>query len=101
MINVLDSSSFTAGDYAEMVEDNGSWDTDPVFWADNSVGQILHLTGVTADRLFFDSPLRINYDTSLNVRVRKFIPAREVGIECMKITRQDDVANGVAYNINF
>ena len=100
-IVVTDPSTFAAGDFAELIENNGTWDTDPVFWADNSVGQILHLTQVSGDTLFFDSPLRINYDTTLNVRIQKIIPAVEIGIECLQISRADNVAAGVCYNINF
>ena len=98
-IVVSDPSSFTEGDYAELIENNGSWDTQPVFWADNSVGQILHITKISSDTLFFDSPLRINYDSNLNVRVRKIIPATEVGIECLRISREDNVTSGVCINI--
>lgn len=98
-IVVSDPSSFTEGDYAELIENNGSWDTQPVFWADNSVGQILHITKISSDTLFFDSPLRINYDSNLNVRVQKIIPATEVGIECLRISREDNVTSGVCINI--
>ena len=98
-IVVSDPSNFTEGDYAELLENNGSWDTQPVFWADNSVGQILHLTRISFDTLFFDSPLRINYDSNLVIRVQKIIPAVEVGIECLKISREDNVASGVCINV--
>ncbi len=98
-IVVSDPSSFTEGDYAELIENNGSWDTQPVFWADNSVGQILHITKISSDTLFFDSPLRINYDSNLNARVQKIIPATEVGIECLRISREDNVTSGVCINI--
>ncbi len=98
-IVVFDPSAFIEGDYVELIENNGSWDTQPVFWADNSVGQILHLTKISSDTLFFDSPLRINYDSNLNVRVQKIIPATGVGIECLRISREDNVASGVCINI--
>ena len=100
-IVLTDPSGFVAGDFAELIENNGSWDTQPVSWADNSVGQILHINNVSGDTLFFDSALRINYDTSLNVRIQKIFPAIETGIECMKISRQDDVSSGLCINIYF
>ena len=100
-IVVTDASGFASGDYAELIENNGTWDTDPIFWADNSVGQILHLNRVSGDSLFFDDPLRINFDTSLNIRIQKMSPAHEVGIECMRISRSDDVSSGICYNIFF
>ena len=98
-IIVTNPSAFAPGDYAELIENNGSWDTQPVSWADNSVGQILHLTQISGDTLFFDSPLRINYDTTLNIRIQKIYPAVEAGIECMKISREDNVLSGVCNNI--
>ena len=49
--------------------------------------------------MFFDSPLRINYDSNLVIRVQKIIPAVEVGIECLKISREDNVASGVCINV--
>jgi hypothetical protein len=100
LILIVDSAGgFAVGDYAELLQNNGSWDTQPAFWADNSVGQILKISNVSGDTLFFDAPLRINYDTSLQARVRKIIPATEVGVECMEISRTDNVAAGVCYNI--
>ncbi len=100
-IVVSDASSYNAGDFAEIMENNGAWDTQPSPWADNSVGQILRITRVSGDTLFTESALRIDYDLSLAARVRKIIPAREVGIECMNISRADAPATGVCYNIYF
>lgn len=98
---VADPSSFGAGDYAELQQANGSWDTQPVSWADHSIGQILHLTSVNNDTLFFDRGLRIDYDSTLQVEVRKITPAREVGIECLGISRDDSVHAGVCINIYY
>ncbi len=98
-IIVTNPSAFAPGDYAELIENNGSWDTQPVSWADNSVGQILHLTQISGYTLFFDSPLRINYDRTLNIRIQKIYPAVEAGIECMKISREENVLSGVCNNI--
>ena len=36
-IVVNDPSSFTAGDFCELVQDNGAWDSQPVSWANNSL----------------------------------------------------------------
>ncbi len=98
-IIVSNPSDFIPGNYAELIENNGYWDTQPVSWADNSVGQILHITQISGDTLFFDSPLRINYDTTLNIRIQRVNPAVEIGIECMKISREENVSSGVCNNI--
>jgi hypothetical protein len=100
-LTVANSSGFSVNDFAEIQEDNGTWDSQPVSWASNSVGQIIKLTAVSADTLFFTDPLRIDYDSSLHVQVRKFIPARETGIECMNLYRRDSVASGLCINIYF
>lgn len=100
-IVVSDPTQFAPGDYANFLEDNGNWDTQPVAWADNSIGQILHITNISGDTLFFDKPLRISYDSSLHVRMNNLDPKREVGIECLKISRADSVHTGTCYNIFF
>ncbi len=97
---VADASLYSAGNYAEIEQTNGAWDTQPVSWADNSIGQIMHITSVNGDTLFFDEALRINYDYSLNPRIHRVDPRTEVGIECLKIERVDDSPVGVNFNVN-
>ena len=97
---VADASLYSAGNYAEIMQTNGAWDTQPVSWADNSIGQIMHITSVNGDTLFFDEALRINYDYSLNPRIHRVDPRIEVGIECLKIERVDDSPVGVNFNVN-
>lgn len=100
-IKVADTASFSAGDYVELFQENGIWDTQPVSWANQSVGQILKLNAVSGDTLFFEKPLRLSFDSTLNIRVQKISPAREVGIECLQISRFDSVHTGVCLNIYF
>ena len=97
---VADPSLYSANDYAEIEQTNGTWDTQPVSWADNSIGQIMHITSVNGDTLFFDETLRINYDYTLNPRIHRVAPRTEVGIECLKIERVDDSPVGVSFNVN-
>ena len=99
-VTVSDPSSFSVNDFVEIQETNGTWDTQPISWADNSVGQIMKITRINSDTLFFDEQIRINYDYSLTPIVRKIIPKREIGIECLKISRRDSVHLGVCFNIN-
>lgn len=102
-LDISDVSGITSGNVIELMQNNGSWDTQPVFWADNSVGQILKITGVDSvnNRLYLASPLRFSVDTALQARVRLLQPARQVGLECLKISRADNVSSGVCYNINY
>ena len=100
-IIVSDPSTFAAGDYANLLETNGAWDIQPAAWAASSIGQILHLNSVSGDTLFFDAPLRINYDIALQPQVSKFTPATEIGIECLKISRADSIHTGLCLGIYF
>lgn len=100
-IVVSDPSSFSSGDFADLYQSNGTWDTDPAPWASNSVGQILRITDVSADTLFIENPLRFTYDSLLSPKVRRLDPRHEVGIECLRIERLDNVPTGVCFNINY
>ncbi|MDX5443667.1 MAG: glycoside hydrolase family 55 protein, partial [Hymenobacteraceae bacterium] len=93
--------SFAAGDWVELRQQNGSWDTKPASWANFSVGQIVQLDSVAGQQLFLSDPLRIAYDTALQAELRKIVPARQVGIECLKLKRTDTPINGAGYGIYF
>ena len=100
-ITVSNSSGFAAGDYAEIREDNGSWDTNPAFWAAYSVGQIVQLDSVSGDTLFLRHPLRIDFEAALNVEIAKIIPRVNTALECFKIIRTDSVAPDLNYAVYF
>jgi hypothetical protein len=85
---------FNPLDYAEIVENNGSWDDVPATWAAQSVGQIVQIDHRHNDSLFLMSPLRITYESQLNPRIRKIIPRVNSGVECLKIRRIDQSASG-------
>lgn len=97
---VNDSTVFQSGDYAELWQNNGTWDTNPVSWADNSVGQMLHIVNVSADTVFLEEAIRFNYDSILLPRIRKWDPVKEVGIECLRLERIDN-PGGLSFNIFF
>lgn len=107
-LTVYDPSIYQVGMYLELLVDNGSWDTQPVSWADNSVGQILRIDSIipsgVGGTLFLQSILRADYTTGTwgsNARIRIIEPAREAGIECLQISRADSAGTGVCYNIWF
>lgn len=106
-IIVFDSAPYQIGMYLELMQDNGSWDTQPISWADNSVGQIVKLINVTVTgvggALETENPIRGEYNGSWgsNARIRSINPAKEVGIECLQISRADSVHTGVCFNIYF
>lgn len=91
--------AFSAGDYAEIIEDNGDWDTEPASWAENSVGQIVRITNVEGETLTLEHPLRTNYSEELQPRLRLLAPKTNVAIEKLKIERLDEPAEGAGSNI--
>ncbi len=99
-LTVADGSVFQAGDYGELHETNGSWDTNPADWAAYAVGQIVKITAVNGNTLTLDAPLRITYTASLNPEIRKLRPKMDVGIETLKIKRIDN-PEGAGYNVGF
>ena len=99
---ICDSAmNFNAGDFAELREANGAWDTSPQPWADHAVGQIVKVTSVIGDTIFIEHALRIDYDSSLNVEIRKTSMRSNVSIQCMHIIRTDSTAPSVNYGIYF
>jgi|GEM_PF-361000 len=100
-ITVSDASGFSPGNWVEIREDNGSWDTNPAAWAEHAVGQVVMVTGKSGDTLFLERPLRINYDASLFPEIGKFTPRKYVGIESMTIEKADDATTGGPTKINF
>lgn len=54
----ITSVHFKPGDWVEIREENGSWDTQPISWADYSIGQIEQVTSVVGDTIFFVQSLK-------------------------------------------
>ncbi len=99
---ILDSAGyFKAGDYAEIRQLNGPWDTNPAAWAQYAVGQVVRVAAVAGDTLTLQQPLRIAYDSALQVEIRRLIPRVNSGLECLRITRADSTAASVNYGVYF
>ncbi len=92
---------FEPGEWVEMVEDNGSWNTVPAEWAKMSVGQIVRIEKVAGDTLVLEQPLRISYTDSLRPRLRRIFPIRHVSVACLKIVRSRPPDAGGGYNISW
>ncbi|MFM7725408.1 MAG: glycosyl hydrolase family 28-related protein, partial [Flavobacteriales bacterium] len=91
-LTVNDGGVLQPADWAEIRQVNGTWDTQPISWADYSVGQLLEITARSGDTLFFSKPLRIAFSDSLNVEISRFNPVREVGVECLSVQRADSAS---------
>lgn len=99
-ITVSNSSAFSAGDYAEIAQDNGSWDTHPIDWAVRVVGQIVKITEINGNIITIENPLRLDYDLSLSLTISKINPITNVGIEDLGIETVLD-AGGAGNNISY
>lgn len=97
---VEDAAEFAEGDYAELLQDNGAWYTEPASWAENAVGQILKIIGVDGNTITFMNALRIDYDAALHPRIRKIEPVKNVAIENLRIERMDEPQEGAGSNIS-
>lgn len=91
-ITVADSGLIQPGDWMEIRQANGSWDTQPISWADYSIGQLTRILSRQGDSLELEQPLRITYDPTLSIAVSRYTPIREVSIECLSFERIDSVS---------
>jgi len=95
------ASYFHPGDWVEILENNGRWNTVPADWAKNSVGQITKVKSVSGDTIMLRDSLRITYLESLNPRLQRLEPVKNVAVSCLKIIRVDKPSEGGGYNIFF
>jgi hypothetical protein len=96
-----ESSLFNIDDYIELRQENGTWDSNPADWAKNSVGQILQISNINGDTIFFHEKLRINYSPTLHPQIRRINPVKNCEIKYMNIERIDLPETGAPYNILF
>ena len=85
---VLDNPQlFQANDYIKIFQNDSAL----LFsnWAYGSVGQIVQISTIVGNRINLNSPLRKSFVLNDSCRVRKMLPVKEVGIECLKIKRLD------------
>lgn len=92
---------FNPGDFAEIIEENGSWNEKPAIWAVNCVGQMVQVDHRHNDTIFLMSPLRITYESQLYPRIRKIDARVNAGVECLKIKRLDQSTAGSNIMISF
>lgn len=93
------ASLFNAGDYTEIHQLNGSWDTNPATWAQYAVGNLSRIDSVNADTIYLHDGLAIDLDISLQPEIRKILPVVNAGIECFRISRTDSLAPGINYAV--
>ena len=85
---VVDNSQlFQVNDYIKISQNDSAL----LFsnWAYGSVGQIVQIKTIVGNRINLSSPLRKTFSLSDSCKVKKVLPAKEAGIECLKIKRLD------------
>ncbi len=97
-VEITNPSNFSIGDYFRIYQNDSSIVTSS--WAYNSVGQIMHITSIVGNRVYFNGVLRKNYLLSDSCKFEKCNMKKSIGIECMKIERLD-ASVGQTTNIAF
>ncbi|MGB0524237.1 MAG: glycosyl hydrolase family 28-related protein [Flammeovirgaceae bacterium] len=100
-VKVADTSSFKVGDYAEIRQDNGSWNKVPTEWSKYAVGQFVKITNITDTEIHFQNPLRIDYDLNLHPTISAYTPITKVGLKGFKISRNNNPDQASNNNIHF
>lgn len=95
------STLFQAGNRIELEQDNGAWDTNPAVWAAGSVGHVSTVTAVSGDTVSMAEGLRMDFDSTLNPKVRKINCVQNAGLECFRMTRIDSLAASINYGVYF
>lgn len=86
-VSAANGNNFKAGDYFRMTMNDADLVNDA--WAANRIGQMIRVDSVVAGKIYFSSPLRMDYPLSKTPRIRKAAMLRNSGIECLKISRED------------
>lgn len=69
-------------------------------WAYKTVGQIFQVVNIYSNKIITDQPLRRNYDIAFNGKLKRIIPIKRAGVECVYIERVDSTAAQTS-NIDF
>ncbi len=87
-LTVSDASSFSAGDYAEIEEENDA-NISNEDWALNSLGEMVKIIGVSGSQLTLEKPLNYGYDANRNPQIRRVGVIRNAGVERLHLKRLD------------
>ena len=99
IITVYNSSNFQANDWIQLIQNDSQFITSS--WAANTIGQIIQIESVNGNQIKLKSNLRLTYDLTGTPFIKRILPAKNVGMECLKIERIDNTAPEQASNIHF
>ncbi|MCZ7649562.1 MAG: glycoside hydrolase family 55 protein [Planctomycetota bacterium] len=64
-------------------------------WAENSMGQVLHVKAVQGADVTLDTPLYLDYKAEFKPRLRVLSPIRRAGLEDLHILREDRAEDSI------
>ncbi len=88
-VNVLNASAFTAGQWVYLQCGAGSNAYFNDTWAYGSLGQVMQIKAIVANKITFYSPFRFYYKLALQPKIKKINPRKAIGFECLKVQRLD------------
>jgi len=99
-ISVQNNANFSVGDYIRIVQNDTSLVTSS--WAIGTVGQIVKILEINANNIIkLESDLRIDFNLANTPKIVKLNMVKNVGIECLKITRLDETNPSQTSSVRF
>lgn len=86
-LEVDSASNFAVGDYIKLTLNDSSLAFSN--WAYGTIGQVIKISSIVNNKIFLESPLRMDYDLTKYPKINKLNMITNVGIECLKIHRAD------------
>lgn len=88
VITISNASTFAAGGYGLLTQDDAAaWNITDT-WAQGSAGQVVKIASVNGNQLQLERPLRHDYPLARNPRILRLLPARNSGIENLTLERR-------------
>ena len=87
-LTVSDASSFSAGDFAEIEEENDSRIGNKN-WSLNALGEMVKIIAVNGNQLILEKPLNYGYDAARNPQIRRVGVISHAGVERLHLKRLD------------
>ena len=97
-VKVSNAANFASGDYA-MIKQNATHLLTSN-WAYNYFFQLVKIKKISGNEITFEQPLHLDYSSSNNPVLVKINPVQQVGIESLKIKR-NDATSGQTSNLFF
>jgi len=97
-VRIPQATAWRAGDWCYLKDNDSALITSS--WASGSTGQLLKVTGVSGDTLWFDQALRRDYPIDRMPRLQGMVPAENIRLERFTLLRED-ATSAQTSNIRF